>query len=113
MVPGITALLERVGRQVPTYGFTNTNYTHLAHCERTYPELFRHFRHVFTSCTMGCRKPEAVAFEAISKAIGVPVDRILFFDDTLENVEGARAIGMPAVHVRSLDDVAAAVDWIR
>jgi putative hydrolase of the HAD superfamily len=113
MVPGITALLERVGRRLPTYGFTNTNHTHLAHCQRSYPELFHYFRHVFTSCTMGRRKPDAAAFAAIGTEIGVPLDRILFFDDTLENVEAARAIGMPAVHVRSLDDVATAVDWIR
>lgn len=112
MVPGMAGLLERVGRQVPTYGFTNTNTTHLSHCARTYPDLFRHFRRVFTSCTMGLRKPEAAAFAAIGKEIGVPLDRILFFDDTLENVEAARAVGMPAVHVRSFDDVAAAVDWI-
>jgi len=37
--------------------------------------------------------------------LGVRLDRILFFDDTLENVEGARAIGIQAVHVQSVDDI--------
>ena len=37
-------------------------------------------------------------------------DLFSFFDDTLANVEGALAVGMPAVHVRSLDDIANAIE---
>jgi putative hydrolase of the HAD superfamily len=54
---------------------------------------------------MGLRKPERAAFEAISEAIGTPLSSVLFFDDTLKNVEAARAAGLPAVHVRSPVDV--------
>jgi len=61
------------------------------------------------SSDLGFRKPEAPAFAAISKAIGAPLERILFFDDTLVNVEGAQATGMQAVHVKSVQDVANAV----
>jgi putative hydrolase of the HAD superfamily len=43
----------------------------------------------------------------------VPIDRVLFFDDLAENVEGARAAGMQAVQVRSPVDVAAALrPWL-
>jgi putative hydrolase of the HAD superfamily len=41
--------------------------------------------------------------------IGVPLGRILFFDDTTANVDGARAAGVQAVHVRGPEDVRAAV----
>jgi putative hydrolase of the HAD superfamily len=58
---------------------------------------------------MGKRKPEPDAFQAVADAIGVPLDAILFFDDTLENVQGARAVGMRAVHVRSGKDIEDAV----
>jgi FMN phosphatase YigB (HAD superfamily) len=34
------------------------------------------------------------------------LERILFFDDTRVNVDAAAALGMPAVHVRSLADIA-------
>jgi FMN phosphatase YigB (HAD superfamily) len=34
---------------------------------------------------------------------------MVFYDDTQENVEGARAVGMQAVHVRSSADVARSV----
>jgi putative hydrolase of the HAD superfamily len=39
----------------------------------------------------------------------VPASRIVFFDDLAENIEGARARGITAVHVRSPDDVAHAL----
>jgi putative hydrolase of the HAD superfamily len=45
----------------------------------------------------------------VVKAIGVPAARIVFFDDLAENIEGARARGLTAVHVTSSDDVARAL----
>jgi beta-phosphoglucomutase-like phosphatase (HAD superfamily) len=67
------------------------------------------FPQVFLSFELGLRKPERAAFEAIAAAIGVPLNRIRFFDDTPASVEGARAIGMPAVLVRSPADVVTAL----
>jgi putative hydrolase of the HAD superfamily len=61
------------------------------------------------SSTIGLRKPDAAAFRFVVKAIGVRAERILFFDDVLENVEGARACGLQTVHVRSRSDVAHAL----
>jgi putative hydrolase of the HAD superfamily len=54
---------------------------------------------------MGLRKPEPAAFRHIEREIGVPAHRILFFDDSLQNVEGARACGLQAVHVTSDETV--------
>ena len=53
------------------------------------------------SSTIGLRKPEAEAYDYVVRAIGVSADRIVFFDDTLENIEGGRARGLQAVHVKS------------
>ena len=58
-------------------------------------------------------KPEREAFEHISREIGVAPGKILFFDDTLENVEGARKAGLQAVHVKSPQDVANALRLAR
>ena len=46
-------------------------------------------------------KARAEAYDYVVRAIGVSADRIVFFDDTLENIEGARARGLQAVHVKS------------
>jgi len=72
------------------------------------------FRKVFVSYELGARKPERAAFEAIARAIGVPLERILFFDDTAENVAGARAAGVAAIQVRGPQDVADALrPWLQ
>jgi len=55
-------------------------------------------------------KPDAPAYDHVVKAIGVPAERIVFFDDVIENVEGARTRGLQAVHVRSSADVAHALN---
>jgi glucose-1-phosphatase len=39
----------------------------------------------------------------------VPAERIVFFDDLAENIDGARASGLKAVHVKSSEDVARAL----
>jgi HAD superfamily hydrolase (TIGR01509 family) len=108
-VPGIRDLLRSVESRLPLYAFTNSNPTHQAIWTRRYADVLKSFRKVFISSEMGLRKPEAAAFAAISNEIGVPLDRILFFDDTRANVDGALAVGMPAVHVRSIDDVRSAL----
>ena len=108
-VPGMAALLRKLADRVPLYAFTNSNPTHKAVTNVLFADILRPFRRVFVSSDMGKRKPEAEAFAEIAKTIGVPLDRILFFDDSAGNVEAARAIGMPAVHVRSIADVEQAV----
>jgi glucose-1-phosphatase len=77
-----------------------------------YAELLKSFRKVFVSSEMGLRKPEAAAFAAIAREIGVPVERIMFFDDTHANLEAALGIGMLAVLVRSIYDVKKALGEI-
>jgi glucose-1-phosphatase len=72
-------------------------------------DVLGHFRELFLSSTIGLRKPDAAAYDHVVKAIGVPPKRIVFFDDLAENIEGARARGLIAVHVRSPDDVAGAL----
>jgi putative hydrolase of the HAD superfamily len=107
-------LLRRIDSRMPLYVFSNTNAAHHSAWSRDYAEALAPFRRIFTSHSVGCRKPERAAFERVAEAIGVPPDRILFFDDVSENVHGARAAGMQAVHVRSPADVASAVaPWLR
>lgn len=102
--PTINTLLA-VRKTLPTFAFTNSNATHQVEWMGRYPKVFEAFQHVFVSSELGLRKPEHAAFDAIAKATGIRPSATLFFDDTLENVEGARAAGLQAVHVRSPDDV--------
>ena len=109
-VAGMADLLKRAARQLPLYAFTNTNPDHELVWSTRFSDILANFKEIFVSSTIRLRKPDAAAFDHVVKAIGVPADRIVFFDDVSENVEGARARGLQAVHVRSSADVADAFD---
>jgi putative hydrolase of the HAD superfamily len=109
-MPGIAPLLARAARQLPLYAFSNTNQPHVDHFSLHYSEVLSHFRELYLSSRIGLRKPDADAFDHVVQAIGVPAERIVFFDDLAENVAGARARGLQAVQVKSSDDVAQALD---
>jgi HAD superfamily hydrolase (TIGR01509 family) len=108
-MPGIATMLARAGRRLALYAFSNTNPPHIAHFSEAYADVLDHFREIFLSSTIGLRKPDAAAYDYVVKAIDVTAARIVFFDDNADNIEGARACGLAAVHVRSPDDVAAAL----
>lgn len=108
-MPGIAEQLARAAKRLPLYAFSNTNRPHIAHFSHAYAEVLGHFREIFLSSTIGLRKPDAAAYDHVVQAIGVPAERIVFFDDLAENIEGARARGLTAVHVTSPDDIAHAL----
>jgi putative hydrolase of the HAD superfamily len=108
-MPGIAPLLARAAKCIPLYAFSNTNAAHVEHFSSAYAGVLVHFRELFLSSAIGLRKPDAEAYDHVVKAIGAPAERIVFFDDLAENIEGARARGLTAVHVTSSDDVAEAM----
>jgi putative hydrolase of the HAD superfamily len=108
-MPGISALLARASQHLPLYAFSNTNGAHVAHFSKAYAGVLGHFREIFLSSSIGLRKPDAAAYDHVVKAIGIAAPRIVFFDDLAENIEGAQARGLIAVHVTSPHDVAEAL----
>jgi HAD superfamily hydrolase (TIGR01509 family) len=106
---GVVELLQSLGARIPLYAFSNSNVMHQKFWEKKYAKTLGLFRDVFVSCDLGLRKPEAVAFRHVAARIGAEPRRVLFFDDTRENIDGARDIGMSAVHVRGVADIRAKV----
>ena len=104
-IAGVSEIIEATARRFPLYVFSNTNVMHHAHWGREHAALMHKFRRVFLSCELGLRKPDAAAFRRVAADIGVPLSNVLFFDDTAQNVEAARALGMQAVQVRSNQDL--------
>jgi HAD superfamily hydrolase (TIGR01509 family) len=51
----------------------------------------------FVSCRTGVRKPDPRAYLGAAEALGVAPADCLFVDDRATNVDGARAVGMPAL----------------
>lgn len=52
---------------------------------------------MFVSSEFGLRKPDPAAFAAVARRAGFQTPEILSFDDTAENITGARVAGMQAV----------------
>jgi FMN phosphatase YigB (HAD superfamily) len=108
-MPGISEHLARAGKRMALYAFSNTNPPHVEHFSKAYAEVLGHFREIFLSSTIGFRKPNLEAYDHVVRAIGVPASRIVFFDDSADNIVGARAYGLNAVHVTAPDDVTMAL----
>lgn len=112
-VADTVALLDELQGRVPLYLFSNTNAAHYRVWSAMMRRALSRFERVFVSSELGVRKPERASFDRISREIGVPHARILFFDDTIANVEGARRAGLQAVHVKTPADVRDAVrPWL-
>ena len=72
------------------------------------------FEPIVISAEIGVMKPDAGAYEAILEAMNIQAAKALFVDDFSHNVEGARAIGMAAVHFRLTMDLEAHIrEWLQ
>jgi FMN phosphatase YigB (HAD superfamily) len=112
-IEATVALLPKLATRIPIHLFSNTNRMHFDYWSKRYARALAPLDRWFISSQMGLRKPERAAFAHVAGELGVEPGRILFLDDTLANVEGARAAGVPTVWVRSPADVAGAVaPWL-
>ncbi len=68
------------------------------------------FELVVDSAFVGMRKPEPEIYELTLQRLRVPAAAALLIDDIKVNCEAARALGMPAVWVRSTEQAIAEVD---
>lgn len=61
-------------------------------------DLLREIDVLVDATHTGVLKPDPRAYRAALQALGVPARRALFVDDQARNVDGARAVGMAALH---------------
>ena len=108
-VPGMPEVVASLAQQVPLHVFSNTSDAHQRFFSEAYADVLRPFRTVSCSHRVGHRKPTREAFEAVLERIGLPAERVAFFDDLDDNVDGARAVGLHAFRARSVHDVQAAL----
>jgi len=102
--PGVEAMLARLAERWPLYVFSNTSRAHKAYFEGRFATLLSHVREVYCSCDIGLRKPSAEAYSDVCRRVGVPAERVAFFDDLAENVRGARSAGLRAFQVSAGED---------
>lgn len=101
-IPENVAVARRLARHLPLYLLSNTNPWHAAYLETQF-----HWMQLFTarfySCRLGVRKPDPRIYQLALARAGVAPRHAVFFDDRLDNVEGARRVGMRAYQVPTPD----------
>ncbi|MEP6622963.1 MAG: HAD family phosphatase [Acidimicrobiia bacterium] len=108
-MPGAEDLVAEVAAVVAVGCLSNTN---SLHTEDQFSRwgIFAAFEPRFLSHELGVLKPDRELFERVSELAGIAPARILFLDDNLINVEGARAAGFVAEHARGVDGARAALE---
>lgn len=104
-VPGMTTMLSVASQRFPLFAFTNSNPTHQSVWAMRFATELSIFRSIFVSSQLGVRKPDPEAFTVVAGQAGFRAEEFLFFDDSPENVAGARNAGMQTVLVESTTDV--------
>lgn len=98
---GADRLVEEAGQRAVLGCLSNTNALHWDAHFLHWP-LLRRFDHHFLSYALDMVKPDREIFDHVARTLSVEPQRVLFLDDNLVNVEGARAAGFQAAHARGV-----------
>ena len=97
--------LNKINKQYPVYLFSNTNIIHY----NCFMQLFQRdvgmqnfneqFLKAYYSHEMGMRKPDTDGFEYILQQNNLKPEETLFIDDTVANINTAKALGFQTIHL--------------
>lgn len=107
VVSGIDDLLIALRKRHRIIALTNTNVTHAKTWKEKYKDTLKLFEKVFASHEIGLRKPEPEAYQVCLDYLGMIPDDVIFLDDNIKNVEGARKLGINSILVESFDQMEA------
>jgi len=97
-IEGTLAILEELRAQdIPTYAITNFSREKFAVLTEHFPPL-QAFDGIVISAHEGLLKPDPRIYRLFCDRYGLAPADCVFIDDTLANVEGARAFGMEGHH---------------
>lgn len=104
-------MLRKLSRKYDLYLLSNNNPICMPRSRRLFEDagipLDEIFRKSFLSYEMKALKPSASFYKAVIEQIGIPSDEMIFVDDSMKNVEGSVAAGLPAVFYQPGTDLSA------
>jgi glucose-1-phosphatase len=101
LLPNIESLLLQLKHKTRLLVLTNTNEIHAKEWRVRYSDILKYFEKIFASHEIGARKPSPESFNKILDYLDTTPDRVAFFDDLSDNVEGALSIGISSFVVNS------------
>lgn len=92
----IAEALKEAGHRM--FAITNWSADNWPAALETYPQLATLFEDIVVSGIEGMLKPEPEIYLTLTNRNGIAPADCLFIDDSRANVDGARAVGMDAIH---------------
>jgi putative hydrolase of the HAD superfamily len=95
--------LDEIKSKYNTYLFSNTNFIHMEAFHKIFHNKQRdhpfndYFDNAFYSCEIGLRKPDVESYQWILNHLNIKADKTLFIDDSIQNVEAAKKLGMQII----------------
>ena len=107
-------LLNRLAEKYDLYMLSNNNAVTIVRAYQMFEEVGAPVHEVFKKCflsyEMKVLKPSESFYKRVLEEIGLPAEQVLFIDDSMANVEGAIAAGLPAVHYVPGSDLASLIE---
>ncbi|MDE3185799.1 MAG: HAD family phosphatase [Bacteroidota bacterium] len=97
--------LDQVRDRYKIFLLSNTNHIHhksfyeIYHQKERGKSFEQYFDKAFYSFEIGLRKPEAICYEWVLKDLKIVPEKTLFIDDSINNIEGAKLVGLQTVHL--------------
>jgi glucose-1-phosphatase len=104
-------LIHKIRQKYPVFLLSNTNNIHITasnnYLKKTHGinSLDILFDRLFLSYEMGMWKPDTEIYYEVLRSINLEPKEVVFFDDNLQNIESAKAIGMQTILVESTTSV--------
>lgn len=94
LFPDTLRLLNAIPDHMTVAALSNTSPTHWQKVEET--GLPQQFDALFLSHEIGHLKPASPSFEAVLNQLNLSAEQVIFFDDNINNVNAANALGFKA-----------------
>lgn len=105
LYPGTNRLLNTLSHSYTIASLSNTNSLHWDYfCDGL--DFLDYFDYNFPSHETGFAKPDEEAFLNVLEKLDCPPEKVLFFDDTSLNIEGAKSVGIRAFQTQGVGQVA-------
>lgn len=101
---GCMGILNEIKKSATLAMLSNTNDVHVQMLRQS-SDIFSPFQHLFLSYEMGMVKPDHEIYRQVCATLGCSAEEIYFFDDSLANIEAARACGLNAFRVDSPQEI--------
>lgn len=107
--PQCKVLLTKLKQNYAVGCLSNTNACHIQHLNQI-SDFLTLMDNQFFSHELGVMKPDALVYQQVIEKLALAPETILFIDDSLDNVNAAKQLGLQAFQAKGFDEVLACLN---